>query len=335
MEMQAERREVGAFSFLLSLPFLITPLSKTIKYPLVITFHGVKMPEASARPERCPLSKRIVPDEAICSSCPLRAEDGAREAVLKCLNHLAESELSGVTEWVLSGPLSAVRPVLREVNTAIDHGDVGLKGLRESFSAPALEIVDSLDTAVLHGHHGNLMLAGDILFLTANYEQALEFYREYTKKMPDDPIGWNNCGLSASRLGDDETAVEFYKRAVILDRNYTTSWFNLAKALSRMKDYPRASKAFEKVVALDPNNISAWNNLGVMYNRQKRYREALRCYNRAVNIREDYVWAWCNKGIALAALGFPRRARRAFIRALEIDPDFKEAEDALNALSSS
>ncbi len=289
-------------------------------------------PQGPALPP-CPLSKRITLEEAVCSDCPVEKGDGPRDAVQKCLSHLAEFELSGVIDWVLSGPLSAVRPVLLEVSTAIDHGDEGPRAVRESFSGPVAEIISSLDRDAIESSTEFLMLAGDSLFLTANYPEALEFYRDYSGRMPGDPVGWNNCGLAASRAGDDETAVKYYKKAVLLDREYAVAWFNLAKALSRMKDYVRASKAFEKVVALDPDNISAWNNLGVMYSRQGRYQEAVRCYNRAVNIKDDYVWAWCNKGIALAALGFPRRARKAFIRALEIDPDFKEAQDGLNTLA--
>ncbi len=288
--------------------------------------------EESVRP-RCPLSKRIVPEETICSECPVSRDDRPRDAVLNCLKHLAEFDLSTVTDWVLSGPLSAVRTVLLEVNTAIDHGDSVLEPLRASYSVPVLEIVSSLDEEVAGSTPESLMLLGDSLFLTGSYDRALEFYREYSRRMPDDPVGWNNCGLAASRAGDDEEAVKFYKKAVLLDREYSIAWFNLAKALSRMKDYERSAKAFEKVVALDPENISAWNNLGVMYSRQGRYQEAVRCYNRAVNIKEDYVWAWCNKGIALAALGFPRRARKAFIKALEIDPDFRDAQEGLNTLS--
>ena len=291
------------------------------------------MADTAAPPSRCPLSKRVTPEEAVCSDCPVSRDDEPRDAVLKCLNHLAGLDLSPVTAWTLSGPLSAVRPILLEVNTAIDHGSRELEGVRDGFSAPVLEIISSLDRAVIESSPEFLMLAGDSLFLTANYPEALEFYRKYSEQVPDDPVGWNNCGLAASRAGDDGEAVKFYKKAVVLDRQYSVAWFNLAKALSRMKDYERSSKAFEKVVALDPDNISAWNNLGVMYSRQGRYQEAVRCYNRAVNIKEDYVWAWCNKGIALAALGFPRRARKAFIRALEINPDFKEAQDGLSTLA--
>lgn len=282
----------------------------------------------------CPLSRRITPEENICPDCPVNRDDKPRDAVLKCLGHLAEFELFSVTDWVLSSPLSAVHGVLMEVNTAIDHGDASLQPLRTSFAKPVSEIVSSLDMDVVRSNPEHVMLVGDSLFLTGGYEKALEFYHEYSRQMPDNPVGWNNCGLAASRSGDDAQAVEFYKKAVFLDREYSIAWFNLAKVLSRMKDYVRASKAFEKAVTLDPENISAWNNLGVMYSRQGRYQEAVRCYNRAVNIKDDYVWAWCNKGIALAALGFPRRARKAFIKALEIDPDFREAQEGLSTLAT-
>ncbi len=281
----------------------------------------------------CPLSRRITPEENICSDCPVSRDDKPRDAVLKCLDHLAGFELFSVTDWVLSSPLSAVHGVLLEVNTAIDHGDGSLKDIRERFSGPVREIAASLDRAAAFSGPERIMLLGDSLFFTLNYGEALEFYSEYSRQMPEDPVGWNNCGLAASRGGNDAQAVEFYKKAVFLDREYSIAWFNLAKALSRMKDYERSAKAFEKVVALDPENISAWNNLGVMYSRQGRYQEAVRCYNKAVNIKDDYVWAWCNKGIALAALGFPKRARKAFIKALEIDPDFKGAQDGLNTLA--
>ena len=184
---------------------------------------------------------------------------------------------------------------------------------------------------------------GDILGALQDYERAL-------KEAPDDPMIWNNRGVSFSSLGRYDDAIGSYRKALEKRPGYWNAWFNLGKALQKKADgmapppeqagkagqqgapavmsperaevYEEALMAYDRALEIDPAHNSTLNNKAVALRKLHRYEEALETYDHQLGIDPMYPYAWYNKGTLLKLMGLPKEADRCFEVAAGLGPEF-------------
>lgn len=171
---------------------------------------------------------------------------------------------------------------------------------------------------------GDLRQAGgDTLGALRDYELAL-------KEAPDDPMIWNNRGVSLSSLGRYDEAAGSYRKAIDIRPGYWMAWYNLGKALHRKADrtpdgaegYEAALKAYERALELKPAHTSALNNKAVALRKLGRHEEALEVYDELIGNDPTYGHAWFNKGLLLDLMGLDAEARKCIEVASGLDPEF-------------
>jgi tetratricopeptide (TPR) repeat protein len=87
---------------------------------------------------------------------------------------------------------------------------------------------------------------GTALHRANKLDRAREAYLCATNLRPDDPMAWHNLGLLASDQGKHEEARSFFQREVDLSPNDAKAWYDLAVSLQKLKRETEATAAFER-----------------------------------------------------------------------------------------
>jgi tetratricopeptide (TPR) repeat protein len=181
----------------------------------------------------------------------------------------------------------------------------------------------SFDELTALVQRGDLRQArGDALGALRDYELAL-------KEAPEDPMIWNNRGVSLSSLGRYDEAAGSYRKAIDIRPGYWMAWYNLGKALHLKADrtpdvaegYEAALDAYERALELNPSHTSTLNNKAVALRRLGRHEAALEAYDELLGFDPLYGHAWYNKGLLLKLLGFPDEAAECFEAASGLNPE--------------
>ncbi|GAB6042404.1 tetratricopeptide repeat protein [Endothiovibrio diazotrophicus] len=205
------------------------------------------------------------------------------------------------------------------------------------------------------------------LFQSASVPQALEAAVGFSKRWPDDPVGWTvrfachqrlgqfnealqaakkavrfnpkspdpyvNLGVSfkaLGRLGEAETA---YRQALAIKPDFAEAHNNLGNTLQGLGRLPEAEAAFRRALAVNPSYAEAHRNLGHALSAMGRLEAAAAAYREALAINRDDAEGQCHLGNALLEMGRPSEAEAAYRQALVLKPDYAEAYNRLgNAL---
>lgn len=139
------------------------------------------------------------------------------------------------------------------------------------------------------------------------------------------------CKLQAQ--GDLELAIELCRRSIEIhptaEAHTLLGWTYHTRG--RLDD---AISECRKAIALDAELGNPYNDLGAYLIEQGHYDEAIGWLEKAATSpRYDaYHYPWYNLGRAYAAKELFNKARECFEHALEIEPDYTEADRALQRL---
>jgi tetratricopeptide (TPR) repeat protein len=98
--------------------------------------------------------------------------------------------------------------------------------------------------------------------------EALEGYRAYVERQPDDPKGHNKVGAILARLGRRGEARAHFLEALRLDRTFVPAMANLGGLALEEGNLEEAERWLTEALRLDPEYPPAQNNLGVLHRRR-------------------------------------------------------------------
>ncbi|MBK8025662.1 MAG: tetratricopeptide repeat protein [Chloroflexi bacterium] len=137
--------------------------------------------------------------------------------------------------------------------------------------------------------------------------------------------------------GAAEIALEVARSEAQLDRQNPFAWFNMGASLTKMGQYEEAVRYFDQARRLNTPFRMLWYQFTPFeaYYMVGRYDDVLALVNNnLVNggqyVEETFYW----QGRALEALGQRQEAAAAFQRAIAQNPNYDEAQQALNALNA-
>ena len=101
----------------------------------------------------------------------------------------------------------------------------------------------------------NLFALGDKNYKQGNYPEALEYFKKYIQKQPEDALAYNMIGHLYKKINENENIdeqIEYFKKAIELKPDFRSAVRNLAFAYYRAEKYIEAIKTFHKLFELKP-----------------------------------------------------------------------------------
>jgi len=124
-----------------------------------------------------------------------------------------------------------------------------------------------------------------------------------------------------------------FRKAMEYDPDYAATMANLGALYGRSGRLDEAVEILRRAVAKDPENVESWVNLGAAQGRKGRSREAIEALEtaRGKGVRTTTLF----NALALAYLQDrqPDKAKQYLRESLAIDPNQKDAQDLLKAVS--
>ena len=163
-----------------------------------------------------------------------------------------------------------------------------------------------------------------------DWKGLLEWCRQWTKAVPENPVAWFSLGVAYRKLNRYNDAIEAYRQALRINPELAEAWYNLGFAYSKLNRHNDAIEAFRQALRINPEDAKAWYNLGATYGKLNRHNDAIEAYRQALRIDPEYASAWYNLGVAYghgdASMGPPR-----FVKTLRrLDP--ARAEELFNLI---
>jgi len=169
---------------------------------------------------------------------------------------------------------------------------------------------------------------GDRLYVTGDYDKAIERYDMALGINPEYDDAWIHKGSALERLGKHKQARKCIERAIELNPESPVAYSALAAVQRKEGEPEKALKSAEMAIGFDPDYEVAWTNKGNALADLKRMDEAMKAFDSAVRINPDYDKAWYNKGLLLLGKGKFKEALECFDETLDIAP---RDENALRA----
>ena len=163
----------------------------------------------------------------------------------------------------------------------------------------------------------------------AAYQSELTLWQDNVEHQPNDPISYNNLGLSLARMGQLPEAVQQFEKTLQLHPDHASAHSNLSCFLAQLGRTQEAIEHGQKAIAINPNAPDAHNNLGNGLARAGRSPEAIEQYKEALRLKADYPDAHNNMGYLLAAAGQFEEAIFQYEEALRLNPNYALAHGNL------
>ncbi|MCF8052996.1 MAG: tetratricopeptide repeat protein [Desulfobacterales bacterium] len=190
------------------------------------------------------------------------------------------------------------------------------------------------EMAVQHGqeslrrdpeHWKSRFLIGQALFMKGKYAEALESYRSFLGRYPNNYAALYNLGLVHQKLENNESAMKSYHRLLAMNHKHGGALANIAMIHGAQGDHETAFDFFSKAVAVEPENSNFHYNLGISAIHLKKYSQAESSLKRAVDLKPGYTQAIMILGRLYTTQKKYDDAVRMFENVLRIDPDQGQA----------
>ena len=100
------------------------------------------------------------------------------------------------------------------------------------------------------------------------------------------------------------------------------------------QEFIKEVEKLKKHLILYPEDVESYLILGKFYFLNKKYADAIKTYLQLLDFSEDNIYAYYNLAVAYEAKKNYDEARKNYRKVLEFDKDNKDAQDALNRIST-
>lgn len=173
---------------------------------------------------------------------------------------------------------------------------------------------------------------GDQFFKEKQYQQAINYYNNGLKKLPNtrgqvsnfEPV-WLKKAKAQRQLDRYEEALETCSLAL---RSYQSPqlWNCKALTLYSLERYDSAVEAYDAAIAIAPEDVWLWNNRGEAYTRLKQVDKAIFDFKRSISLAPGKSFVpWNNLGKLYYQQQDYELAINAYEEALKVKPDYLPA----------
>lgn len=176
---------------------------------------------------------------------------------------------------------------------------------------------------------------GGALVLEGKVDDAYPHFQAAAEINPHDPMSHFNVGAYLQEHNRLHEAVEQYETTIRLttDRPLLASTYaNLGTAYRTLGDYVKAEESYSQALQLNPGQFNAYLGRGVLLEKQGKLEDAIASYQRSIELVPTDQ-GYLRMAHALQAAGRTQEALAAYQEALKINPDAREAQAAVEALT--
>jgi len=157
--------------------------------------------------------------------------------------------------------------------------------------------------------------------IRGEFKDALDYYKEATKKSPDDTIAWYGLGSCYDGLDKPEEAIAAYKQAVKIDPENADAHYNLGRYYRKLGRYEDAIKAYDQAIQADPDHAAAYFDLGMLYGKLEEFENGERSFSQVLRINPDHAPTLHYMGLIYNGMGRYDDAAESCKKALKINPN--------------
>jgi tetratricopeptide (TPR) repeat protein len=162
---------------------------------------------------------------------------------------------------------------------------------------------------------------GNEWFAKGMYEEAGKSYQKAIEKEPEEPVYYNNLGISFTKLERFDEAIDVYKKMLEVQPSSYTANKNLGELYGMQKKYPEAMPYFSKAAELSPDDPDAFYNLGACLMNTGSRGEAVDAFTKAIEIKSDHAMAHYQLGMIYVNQNNKEEAIKHLEKFLELAPN--------------
>ncbi len=189
------------------------------------------------------------------------------------------------------------------------------------------------------------------LMESADYEEALNVF-ENLLAQGETPEIYFNIGYIKTVQEEYPEAIEAFRKATQLNNLYAKAYEAMGRAhkaagnsnaaeeclkkaadiyMDKEKD-DKAEEILHEILEETPDTMNIFNTLGVIYRKKGDYQAALKQYEKALKVHPNEPYILYNTGRLFVDMKDLDQAAKLFRRALACNTEFKEAQEALDAI---
>lgn len=161
---------------------------------------------------------------------------------------------------------------------------------------------------------------GNEWFAKGMCEEASKSYQQAIEKEPEEPVYYNNLGISLTKLERYDEAIEVYKKMLEVQPSSYTANKSLGELYGMQKKYPEAMPYFSKAAELSPDDPDAFYSLGACLMNTGSREEATEAFSKAIEIKPDYAMAYYQLGMIYVNQNNKEEAIKHLEKFLELAP---------------
>ena len=171
---------------------------------------------------------------------------------------------------------------------------------------------------------------------TNGFAEAVQTYLQAQQLNPESSDAHYNLALTWQAQGRVSEALAELEQAARLDSNRVgaDAWTQLGLLCATQNKMPEAERAFRELIRLQPANADAFGWLGNALGEQNKLADAVPIYLAALRLKPADCGNEFNLALTLARLGRRDEAAEHYRQALRINPNYTDAQAALNQLQS-
>jgi tetratricopeptide (TPR) repeat protein len=167
--------------------------------------------------------------------------------------------------------------------------------------------------------------AGGVAYASAQYEDALDLYREAVQRHPADAESWSNLGQVLVRLNRSEEAIAAFQRAIALNHDRWAYHFNLGRALGLLNRWEESVQAYERAQRLFPDDYAIAFNLGLALRKKGDHEAAVEQFAKAITLDPQDPTFHLAMAMSYDKLGRKEAAVAAYRKTVDLAPEAPEA----------
>ena len=162
---------------------------------------------------------------------------------------------------------------------------------------------------------------GNEWYTQGKFEEAAKSYQQAIDKEGDDPIYYNNLGISLMKLEKLDEAIDIYKKMLEIQPESYSANKNIGELFGAKKEYQKALPYFEMAVELSPDDPDAFYSLGACLLNTGAPSDALTKFMKTIAIKPDYSQAYYQMGMIYVNQNKKEEAIENLEKFLELSPN--------------
>jgi tetratricopeptide (TPR) repeat protein len=166
-----------------------------------------------------------------------------------------------------------------------------------------------------------LMLAGDVLFRTEQYNDAARKFTAVTLAEPSNAEAWVCRGEAAYRVPMPDVALESFEKALALDSLHQRGRLGRAKLRISFRQFELAISDLKQYIIWQPQQTETYFLLGRCYFETAQYGEAIAAFDVGLKQQPEDAEGWLFRGDALERGGNLEEAKKSWRKAQKYGSD--------------